>query len=96
MISRSFIAVLFLIFFINCGYYEKSKDYVKESEIIKTNPIKESSKKDSLTRARNNVKESKKEYQDCLKRNSNEETACESYREKYESDTEEYIKIQQQ
>ena len=88
--------ILISAFCLNCGMYEKSKDYVSESEILDVNPIKESSKNKSLADARNDVKESKRKYQNCLDNNSYSEAACESYKAEYDSATEEYIKIQQQ
>ena len=96
MSTKIFAVLLVSVFCLNCGMYEKSKDYVNESEVLSVNPIKESSKNKSLADSRNDVKESKRKYQECIDNNSNNEAACESYKADYDRNTEEYIKIQQQ
>lgn len=96
MRKKLFAAILVSVFCVNCGMYEKSKDYVKDTEILEgVDPIKESSKNKSLAEARNDVRKSKKEYNDCLERNSNNEAACETQKARYDHDTEKYMAIQQ-
>ena len=81
-------ALLMLVF--GCSSVEKSKEFMSEN-----NPLKEASKKENLTQAREDVKRSKKAYLKCMDENDQDVYECVPEREEYDSDTERYIQLQQ-
>lgn len=88
--------IILVILMMGCGYVDKSKEAGKDlAEDLKIgNPIEEANRKESLTETREDVERSKHEYQQCLKRNSGDESACTKLKAEYEENTERYMEIQ--
>ena len=93
---KFFVFLITVLMFSGCSTVDKGKEFVKENNPVKENPLKKANKKEALTEARANVKKSKREYQNCLDRNSGDELSCEREKEVYEHDTDIYIEIQRQ
>ena len=71
-----------------CGTFKTGKDIAIDS------PIKESRKKQSLSKARQEVEKSRRELDDCLEKYSGDESKCQRQKENYDADVEEYVTIQ--
>ena len=84
-ILASFILILTLF---ACGTFKSGKDIAFDS------PIKESRKKQSLSKARQEVEKSRRELDNCLANYSGDETKCQREKENYNSDVEEYVSLQ--
>lgn len=96
MYLRLLIVLVFSVLVLSCGAVQKSKEFVKDNNPIKENPLKEASKKQALSDAREDVVRSKKEYQKCMEKNDQDVYKCLPEREKYDRATDNYIEVQQQ
>ena len=90
MYKRFLLTVVFSFMIFGCSSIERSKEFMSEN-----NPLKEASRKENLAQAREDVKESKKAYFKCMDENDQDVYECVPEREKYDSDTERYIQLQQ-
>jgi len=80
----SILASFILIFTLfACGTFKTGKDIAIDS------PIKESRKKQSLSKARQEVEKSRRELDNCLANYS-----CQREKENYNSDVEKYVSLQ--
>ncbi|MGH7885865.1 MAG: hypothetical protein ACRENO_09245 [Thermodesulfobacteriota bacterium] len=96
MYSKLFIVLLLSGLVLSCGTVQKSKEFVKDNNPLKENPLKEASRKQALSDAREDVLISKKEYQKCMEKNDQDVYKCVPEREKYERATDTYIEVQKQ
>lgn len=58
------------------------------------NPLQESRTKKSMSEARRDVKESRRLLDNCLAKNSGDESRCTAQKENYDRDVEVYVSIQ--
>ena len=88
--KRAFIlATLILVLpLFACGSFKTGKDIAIDS------PVKESRKKQSLSKARQEVEKSRRVLDDCLADNSGDESKCQRQKENYDADVEEYVSLQ--
>ncbi len=87
---RSFIlaSLILILPLFACGSFKSGKDIAIDS------PIKESRKKQSLSKARQEVEKSRRELDNCLADYAGDESKCQRQKENYDSDVEEYVSIQ--
>lgn len=87
---RSFIlaSLILILPLFACGSFKSGKEIAIDS------PIKESRKKQSLSKARQEVEKSRRELDNCLADYSGDETKCQRQKENYDSDVEEYVSLQ--
>jgi len=71
-----------------CGTFNTGKDIAIDS------PIKESRKKQSLSKARQEVEKSRRELDNCLTKYSGDESKCQREKENYDADVEDYVSLQ--
>jgi hypothetical protein len=91
LIKLLLIAVSFTIIpLTGCGYYDTGK------EILVDKPLDSSQRKQKLLDARERVVKSRREYDNCLKKNSGDESKCENYKNSYNQDVETYGSLQTQ
>jgi hypothetical protein len=89
MFRFSIFAILILILpLFACGTFNTGKDIAIDS------PIKESRKKQSLSKARQEVEKSRRKLDNCLANYSGDESKCRGEKENYDSDVEEYVSLQ--
>jgi len=85
----SILAILVLILpLFACGTFKSGKGIAIDS------PIKESRKKQSLSKARQEVEKSRRELDNCLAKYSGDESKCQREKENYDVDVEEYVSLQ--
>lgn len=82
------ITLIALIPLAGCNTLKTGKD------IAIDNPLAESNKKQSLSEARNEVKQSRRLLDECLEANGGDETKCETQKANYDKDVEEYVSLQ--
>jgi hypothetical protein len=75
---------------VGCGFYDTGK------EILVDKPLASSQRTQKLLDARERVKESRRDYENCLKKNSGDESKCENYKNTYNQDVETYSSLQSQ
>ena len=87
---RSFIlaSLILILPLFACGTFKTGKDIAIDS------PIKESRKKQSLSKVRQEVEKSRRELDNCLAKYSGDESKCQREKENYDSDVEEYVSLQ--
>ncbi|HEX9665150.1 MAG TPA: hypothetical protein VGA95_01165 [Thermodesulfobacteriota bacterium] len=73
-----------------CGYYDTGK------EILVDKPMDSSKRRQKLLDAREMVEKSRRNYENCLKKNPEDESRCENYKKSYEKDVETYSSLQSQ
>jgi hypothetical protein len=75
---------------VGCGYYDTGK------EILVDKPMDSSQRRQKLLDARERVEKSRRDYENCLKKNPEDESRCENYKTSYEKDVETYSSLQSQ
>jgi len=92
---KKYLCLVFIILFAGCGMYSGTKKAGKDiAEDIKVeNPLTEAGRKEALGNARENVKKTRRNYDECLD-NNNDESACTAEKEMYEQSTERYMQLQ--
>lgn len=82
------LTVISILPIFGCSTIKTGKD------IAIDNPIAESRKKQSLSEARQEVEKSRVALDNCLKKNSGDESRCQSEKTKYDKDVEAYVSLQ--
>lgn len=82
------LSVISILPLFGCSTIKTGKD------IAVDNPIAESRKKQSLSEARQEVEKSRRILDNCLDRNSGDESRCQSEKAKYDQDVEAYVSLQ--
>ncbi len=90
MTGRVLIVASFLIIFpiAGCGYFDTGK------EILVDKPLDSSQRRQKLLEARQGVEKSRKDYENCLKKNPEDQSVCENYKRSYEENVEAYSSLQ--
>lgn len=83
-------ASLEIIPLMGCGFYDTGK------EILVDKPLDSSQRRQKLLDARESVEKSRRDYENCLKKNSGDESKCENYKNTYNEDVETYGSLQTQ
>lgn len=73
-----------------CGYYDTGK------EMLVDKPLDSSQRKQKLLDARESVEKSRRDYENCLKKNPEDESRCENFKTTYEQNVETYSSLQSQ
>lgn len=73
-----------------CGFYDTGR------EILVDKPLDSSQRRQKLLDARERVEKSRRDYENCLKKNSGDESKCENYKNAYNEDVETYGSLQSQ
>jgi len=73
-----------------CGFYDSGK------EILVDKPLDSSKKRQKLLDTRERVERTKRDYENCLKKNPADESVCENYKRSYEKEVETYSSLQSQ
>ena len=81
-------SVAFLMLFSSCGAYDIGK------EILVDKPFDSARSRQDLLDAREKVKKSRREYENCLEKNREDPSKCESYKKSYEKAVEDYSSLQ--
>ena len=84
------ISLLTLISSIGCGIYDTGK------EILVDKPLQSSQNQQALIEAREKVESSRRDYENCLKQNSNEPAKCDNDKQTYDKAVEGYSSLQSQ
>jgi hypothetical protein len=91
MIRRILVLISIIIIpLAGCGYYDTGK------EMLVDKPLDSSKRKQELLNAREGVEKSRRDYENCLKKNPVDESTCESYKTTYEQNVETYSSLQSQ
>ena len=91
MIRLVLIAISIIIIpLAGCGYYDTGK------EMLVDKPLDSSQRRQKLLDAREKVEKSRRDYENCLKKNPQNEPTCESYKTTYEQNVETYSSLQSQ
>ncbi|MGC1135801.1 MAG: hypothetical protein WA941_23455 [Nitrososphaeraceae archaeon] len=73
-----------------CGYYDTGK------EMLVDKPLDSSQRSQKLLDARESVEKSRRDYENCLKKNPEDDSRCENYKKSYEENVETYSSLQSQ
>jgi hypothetical protein len=73
-----------------CGYYDSGK------EMLVDKPLDSSRRQQELLDARAGVEKSRRDYENCLNKNSEDESKCENFKTTYEQNVENYSSLQSQ
>ena len=84
------IAIILVLPLFACSSVKTGKNYAIDS------PLKTSRTNKSLSDARKQVENSRRELDDCLQKYSGDETKCQREKENYDRDVEEYATLQTQ
>ncbi len=91
MIRRILIVISIIIIpLAACGYYDTGK------EMLVDKPMDSSKRRQKLLDAREGVEKSRRDYENCLKKNPADESTCENYKTTYEQNVETYSSLQSQ
>lgn len=85
------LCMLSIIFMLGCGF---TKDTSKGLGDEIGSSFKKADEKEELLDTREKVRRSKAEYNDCLDNNPSRESSCESLKNEYEQNVEEYVELQ--
>ncbi len=85
-LSKLILLALFIV--CGCSYAKSGKEIGIDS------PLKESRTKQSLSKARQDVEESRRDYDKCMSRYSQDETKCQTEKKRYDEDVETYTSLQ--
>lgn len=93
---KKYFCVAIIIAISGCGIFEGTKQVGQDlKEDVKiSNPLTEASRKEALSRAREDVTKSRNRYEKCMKENNDNESACTHEKEMYEKSTERYMELQ--
>lgn len=82
------LASMFIIALEGCGYYDTGK------ELLVDKPLDSSRRRQELLDAREGVTKSRRDYENCVKKNPEDESRCENYKTTYEQNVEKYSSLQ--
>ncbi len=82
------LTVISILPLFGCSTVKTGKD------IAIDNPIAESRKKQSLSEARQEVEKSRRILDNCLEKNSGDESKCQTEKANYDKDVEAYVSLQ--
>ena len=85
------LCLLMVLFMVGCGI---TKDTSKGLGNEIGSSFKKANEKEDLLETREKVRRSKLKYNNCLNDNPNSESSCESYKNEYEQNVEEYVELQ--
>ena len=83
--------LLIVLFIVGCGI---TKDTSKGLGNEIGSSFKKANEKEDLLETRGKVRRSKLEYNKCLNDNPNRESSCDSQKNEYEQNVEEYVELQ--
>ena len=89
MIRLVLIAISIIIIpLAGCGYYDTGK------EMLVDKPLDSSQRRQKLLDAREKVEKSRRDYENCLRKNPNDVSICDNYKKVYDEDVETYSRLQ--
>ena len=83
-------SLITLFMSLGCGVYDTGK------EALVNKPLQSSQNQQSLLEARGRVESSRRDYENCIERNSNEPAKCDNYKQAYDKAVEDYSSLQTQ
>jgi len=86
--SLLFVSIVFFILLSSCGAYDTGR------EILVDKPFQSARSKQDLLDARERVEKSRRVYENCLEKNPEDPSKCESYKKSYEKEMEDYGSLQ--
>lgn len=91
-----YFCIAIIIAISGCGIFEGTKQVGKDlrEDVEIDNPLTEASRKEALSRAREDVTKTRNRYEKCLNENNDNESACTREKEMYEKSTERYMELQ--
>ena len=85
------LCILLVLFMLGCGI---TKDTSKGVGDEIGSSFKKADEKEALLETRERVRKSKLKYNNCVDNNPNSDSSCESLKNEYEQNVEEYVELQ--